>query len=402
MTLNLTANAEEKKNDIWTLENSLKRLFEENEIIKAFSGSTESIKALITSGRMPNPEIEIGATNEFSVQKGKRGYDYNTISISQKFPLAELFYGKDVRKANYKKSLSDKDDLILKLNLEFSLIFRELQYKKGLLDLANNELILLKKQISDKKQKVVRFQSPLDKTKMELIINEGFINMKKIEEEIHELEAKIKTFLNISEKNEFNVSSIQKLKNIGHQISKSPSHPAVNSLVAEKYSIEKQITKEKTNRFGEVELTAFNQQEFIFNKPTSTNGALIKFSIPLWSWRGSKINSLKHKKTEISYRLNSIKRIYKSEQQIIFKHYKHQLNLQGFILSTQIPKAKIFLDKTIKSYAVGQTNILSLIDAYQGYFGAKKTLLELLHGGWREYEELRYLTNNFQKIGGTK
>lgn len=397
-----TANAEEGKNKIWTLESSVKRLIEENEIVKSFSDSAKSTKELINSSRLPNPEIEVGATNSFSVQTGKSGYEYNTISISQSFPLAELIYGEDVDKATYDKSLSDKDDLVLKLKLRFSLLFREFQYKKGLLDLANNELSLLNRQISKKKQKLVRFQSPLDKTKMQLIINDVLINKKKIEEEIHELEARIKTYLKLTEKDGFNVTSIQKLQGIDYDLAKAPEHPTIKSLSAEKLSVEKQISKEKAKRFGEIEITAFNEREFIFNKPTDTNGAMVKFSFPLWDWRGSQVSSLNYKKSEINYKLSSAKRTYQNERKTIFRHYKHQLALQKLILKTQIPKAKTFLNKTIKSYSVGQTSILSLIDAYKEYFGAKRSFLELLHTGWGEYEELRYLTNNFQNMGGTK
>ena len=268
--------------------------------------------------------------------------------------------------------------------------------------MANNELSLLNKQISKKKQKLVRFQSPLDKTKMQLIISDVLINKKRIEEEIHELEARIKTYLRIPENDEFNVPSIQKLVAISYDLSKSPEHPTIKSLSAEKLSVEKQVSKEKAKRLGEFEITAFNQREFIFNKPTDTNGAMIKFSFPLWDWRGSQVRSLNYKKSEINYKLNSVKRTYQSERETIYRHYKHQLALQKLILSTQIPKAKTFLDKTIKSYSVGQTSILSLIDAYKEYFGAKRGLLELLNEGWGEYEELRYLTNNFQNVGGTK
>lgn len=397
-----TANAEEGKNKIWTLENSVKRLIEKNEVIKSFDDLVNSKKEIIDSSRLPNPEIEIGVTNAFKVQTGQSGYEYNALSISQAFPLAELIYGKDVDRAAYDKSLSDKDDLVLRLKLKFSLLFREFQYKKGLLDLANNELSLLSRQISKKKQKLVRFQSPLDKTKMQLIINDVLINKMKIEEEIHELEARIKTYLKLTEKDGFIVTSIQKLQSIDYNLAKAPLHPTIKSLSAEKLSVEKQISKEKAKRFGEIEITAFNEREFIFNKPTDTNGAMFKFSFPLWDWRGSQVSSLNYKKSEISYKLISAQRTYQNERKTILRHYKHQLALQKLILKTQIPKAKTFLDKTIKSYSVGQTSILSLIDAYKEYFGAKRSLLELLHTGWGEYEELRYLTNNFQNIGGAK
>ena len=76
LSLVWTANAEVKNNKVWTLESSVKRLIEENEIVKSFSDSAKSTKELINSSRLPNPEIEIGVTNAFKVQTGQSGYEY--------------------------------------------------------------------------------------------------------------------------------------------------------------------------------------------------------------------------------------------------------------------------------------------------------------------------------------
>lgn len=391
--------AEEKlspNKDNWTLEESINRLIDANELVQSTNESVNSLKSLIGSSRIPNPELELGVTNEFRVNTGKSGYDYNSITISQSFPIAELLYGKDVDQTTFKIGHADRENFILRLKLNFALLYREFQYKKGLLSLADTELSLLRDQISNKKQKLVRFQGPLDKSKMELIVSEALINRKSLEEEIHELEARVKTYLKISNDEEFNISPIQKLKAINFNVKKTAKHPKIKSLTFEKLKYEKLLSKERAKRFGNIELTAFRQREFIFNKPTDTNGAMLKITLPLWDWKNSQVDSLSFKKAESELELKSIERIHLSELEVISKHYQHQIEIQKLYFDTKIPKAKIFLDNTIKSYSVGQTTILSLIDAYKEYFGSKRDLLELLYGGWKEYEELRYFTSNFQ------
>lgn len=390
------------KNKYWSLDDSIQRLLSENEIVKSTNAQVESEKELVTESRLPNPEIEISATNQFKVQTGNEGYDYYTGTITQALPLADLIYGKDIAEFSYQKAIHENKDFLLKLKYQFALLYRELQYKQGSLELAESELNLLRKQISSKSQKLVRFQNPLDKSKMQLIINNANISKRRIEEEIHELEAKIKIYLKIESNVEYNVPAIEKLKVLEVVNTDAKVHPSLKSLSLQKESLISQISREKVDRFGDVEISVFQEKQFIFNKPMDTHGAMIKFKIPLWDWKSSQINSLKAKKTEIDYKITSARRNLRGQVSIISEHYKHLLSLQKLITDTQIPKAKVLLDKTIKSYSAGQTNILSLIDSYQEYFGAKRSFLELVHDGWKEYEELRYLTNDFDKMGRNK
>ena len=387
----INAVAETKKIVGWSLERSLDRLMNSSEFVKATEEASKASKSLTGASRLPNPELEIGYTDEFSVQTGTEGFDRNAIILSQRFPIADLFYGNKISKNKYQASLLNAEDLKLNLKFQFSNLYYELQYKQALLDLSSKELSLIKSGISKKGQKLVRFQNSLDKGKLNLIESRVNIERMKIEEEIHELTAQIKTYLGLDETISFSVTQIAELPSASKlNPSSLENHPKVKQIDLKKKMLKMQISQQKLNRFGDIEISAFNQKEFVFSKPLDTRGALIKFTIPLWDWKNANIDSLKYNEIETNLKGIYLKKNLKSKQEIIIEHYSHLLNIQNLISSSKVPKARKLMNKTIQSYSVGQVSILSLIDSYKEYIDSKKENLEVIFSGWKEIAEFEY------------
>jgi hypothetical protein len=387
----INAVAETKKTIGWSLERSLDRLMNSSEFVKATEEASKASKSLTGTSRLPNPELEIGYTDEFSVQTGTEGFDRNAIILSQRFPIADLFYGNKISKNKYQASLLNAEDLKLNLKFQFSNLYYELQYKQALLDLSSKELSLIKSGISKKGQKLVRFQNSLDKGKLNLIESRVNIERMKIEEEIHELTAQIKTYLGLDETISFSVTQIAELPSASKlNLSTLEDHPKVKQIDLKKKMLKMQISQQQLNRFGDIEISAFNQKEFIFNKPVDTRGALIKFTIPLWDWKNANIDSLKYNEIETNLKGVYLKKNLKSKKKIILEHYSHLLNIQNLISSSKVPKARRLMNKTIQSYSVGQVSILSLIDSYKEYIDSKKENLEVIFSGWKEIAEFEY------------
>ena len=115
----------------------------------------------------------------------------------------------------------------------------------------------------------------------------------------------------------------------------------------------------------------------------------INFELPLWDQKKGSIVKAKAEAEKVKYDLQALKQELGSK---VNKNYMH-LNLlieqiEHYKNQVLVPAQEV-LDLTIKSFEVGEVDVLALVDANNVYFDSKKHYLELIYGAWLELAELR-------------
>ncbi len=388
----LTVAAEE----VWTLESSVQQVVKISPRILAADAEIDARKgALSQAGAWPNPTIEIGGSEALGLEDGKGGSDLTSFSVSQPIPLGRLIYQRkqataELQVANHKRFYQQ----LLQENLA-SRRFHDLQLTEAGLNLAKEQLSFANRYQKGKKDsdRLVRYLSKLDKKRLNIIREIAKQNVASAEGAYSEALSNFRVALNLPQDSSSKIAPLEAV-----QIPKAllelldlqnESHAAIAAAKHNKNAAEASVSLARNKRFPDPSLTLYREKDFLNGQRQNFTGVMVNFTVPIWDFNNGNISRAKADANRAGHELEALERDLQATLRQTHLHLGHVIEQAEHYRSRILGPAKDIFTLTQKSFATGEVKILSLVDANDTYFEARKRYLELLYESWVEAADLR-------------
>ena len=387
--------------EAWTLEDSIKQALEVSPSIRSAHAEIAAKKGeLIQAGAWPNPSIELNASEKLGLQDNSGGTDLTEMSFNQPLPLGRLSRQKKESNARLKAAEASLFYQQLLQEAQTAQSFHVLQIMTAKLKLAEEQLKFAKdyqeKVDNGSKQKVVglvRYLTPLEKKRLNIILANAEQELATLKGEYSEAVSNFKTLLRLPDNDTYQVIELESVKSpepLEVLISKQDkSHPAIITLDYQQKAAEAGIAVARGEIFSDPTLSFFSERDFINDKREKFYGMAINFELPLWDQKRGSIVKARSEAEKVKYDLQALKQELSSKVNKNYMHLNRLIEQIEHYKNQVLVPAQEVLDLTIKSFEVGEVDVLALVDANNVYFDSKKHYLELIYGAWLELAELR-------------
>lgn len=381
--------------ELWTLESSVQAAIKVSPLMGAADAGVKSAEGSVTqSGSWPNPTIEVTGTNKLSINEGISGNDLTQMSFSQIVPLGRLSNEKSEATAQLRATQHAREYQQLLLEGSTAKVFHKLQITEAKFKLALEQLEFADRYQQGQKGRdpLVRYLSPLERKRLIIVRELANQEVASTEGEYGEAQSGFKTLLQLPENILYKTAPLKPyansndLKTLKDQ---SANHTSITTLKYKLEAAEASIGLAKGKRIPDLTLTFFRELDFLDNKRQYFSGATLGLTIPLWDFNSGEVAKAKADALKVKYEKQALEQELSGKLQQTYTHLGH-LVAQADNYRTKIlgPAEEVF-SLTNKSFKAGEVNVLSLIDASNTYFDARKRYLELLYESWVELAELR-------------
>ena len=389
--LPLTSNAQQ----LWTLESTVNHAVKTSPLMSVANAEIQSAEGSANqAGRWPNPVVEVTATDKLGINEAIGGNDLTQTAITQTIPLWKKSAEKNVAESELKSARTDRDYQQLILENDAAKTFHRAQFTGALFKLAQEQLGFARSSQAGRSSRdpLVRYLSPLEKKRLTIIGELAEQELASAEGELSEAQMGFKTLMQIPLEQGVEIEKIKEPTakfNVRELQQKLSQHSAIETLKFKNEAAEHAVDLAKGGRVPDLSITYFRELDFLDNRRQHFNGLTLGITLPLWNFNSGEVakaraESLKTQNQQIAMQNELLGKLHQT-----FVHFGH-LTEQAEKYRTKIlgPAEEVF-NLTNKSFKAGEVNVLSLIDASNTYFDARKRYVELLYESWIELAQLR-------------
>lgn len=346
----------------------------------------------------PNPTVSVQADNKLGLEDATGGYSVTQFAISQPLPFSRLTHQRDQAGADIAGATANRNYQQLLLEYNIARHFHALQLAEAKLQLAikrRQQAILYQKSGSKHttKNHVIRYLSPLEKMRLDIVLQAAKQNVEVAEGEHNEAAASFKALLNYPTEKNIQLTPLQSVtipeeikiyKDIHlqqHPILKVNKHAIVSAKAG--------IAVAKSQRFDDPTLTLFQERDYFSGRKQEATGIMLSVQIPLWNQNNGSVNKAKATAYQAQTELDFNKRELSTSLHKSYLHLGHLIKQAEHYRTKLLKPAKKVFTLTQKGFDAGELNILTLIDANNTYFDSQERYLELLQLGWLELADVR-------------
>ena len=381
--------------ETWTLERVVDRFLEVAPEGQIFAAEIQASRgALQQAGQWPNPQIELRADDRLGQEDGNGGVDLTQFSVSQPIPLSgRLAREIEVAEAELKAVSTSKRYQRLLLEARAARLFHTLQLSVATLKLAEERLTLADI-LRDAGRRRARAGELADLARLRLDIIREFAKqvIDRAEGTYNESLTEFRTVLNLTTTlvpNLVPLSPYGPIPTINELEAELLRHPAVSSANTFVEAARSDVALKRSERWPDPELKFFRERDFLGSRRENVTGVGIGITIPLWDLKSGRIHEARARESEARAKVQVVNRDLASLLRKSHLHLTRLVHQTAEYREKILGPANKLLDLTRKSYAVGEAEILSLIDANNTYFDSRTRYLELLQEAWLEAADLR-------------
>jgi outer membrane protein, heavy metal efflux system len=383
--------------EIWTLNSSIERAYQYAPEIKLAENEREARQAAVENAAFwPNPTVDVRVDNKLGLDDGSGGYDVTDVGITQPIPLKRLKHQKDFAEANVQ--VADHELELKRLLLETAVAkdFHELQYAQAEYAFAKERLSvatdLQEKSVKNKQGIIVRYMTPLEKMRLNIIKEEATQMESSAEGRYKEALTKFEKRLNLEVSESESAVDLQKLDSLAELKYFVDRQSAHASLAAQQKGIvaaRAEIEVAKSRRLNDPELRLSRSVDYFSQGQDEVYGLTLNVQIPLWSSKNPEVVRAEYSASQRNIELQQMRRELQIQIKQSHTHLGHLIEqAEHHKLKVLQPSAEM-LRLTNKGFISGELNLLTLIDANNTYFDAQLRYSDLLYQAWNEYADLR-------------
>lgn len=383
--------------EIWTLNSSIERAYQYAPEIKLAENEREARQAAVENAAFwPNPTVDVRVDNKLGLDDGSGGYDVTDVGITQPIPLKRLKHQKDFAEANVQ--VADHELELKRLLLETAVAkdFHELQYAQAEYAFAKERLSvatdLQEKSVRNKQGIIVRYMTPLEKMRLNIIKEEATQMESSAEGRYKEALTKFEKRLNLEVSESESAVDLQKLDSLAELKYFVDRQSAHASLAAQQQGIvaaRAEIELAKSRRLNDPELRLSRSVDYFSQGQDEVYGLTLNVQIPLWSSKNPEVVRAEYSASQRNIELQQMTRELQIQIKQSHTHLGHLIEqAEHHKLKVLQPSAEM-LRLTNKGFISGELNLLTLIDANNTYFDAQLRYSDLLYQAWNEYADLR-------------
>lgn len=387
----------EVKAEQWTLNSSIERAYQYAPEIKLAENELEARQANVgNASYWPNPTVDAKVDNKLGLDDGSGGYDVSEIGITQAIPLGRIKYQKEYAQANVQ--VAEHELMMQRLLLETAVAkdFHELQFAQAEYDFAKERLAvasdLQEKSVRNKQGVIVRYMTPLERMRLNIIKEEATQLESSAEGRYKEVLTRFLKRLNLEDSDAESVAELQQintLEDLQYYLDRQSTHA---SLVAQQQGIvaaRAEIALEKSRQLQDPELRLSRSIDYFSQGQDEIYGLMLSVQIPLWSSKSPDLVKAEYSASRRNIELSQMIRELQIQIRQSHTHLGHLIEQAAHHKLKVLQPSAEMLRLTNKGFLSGELNLLTLIDANNTYFDAQVRYSDLLYQAWTEYADLR-------------
>ncbi|MEJ2452022.1 MAG: TolC family protein [Gammaproteobacteria bacterium] len=380
----------------WTLNNSIDHMLKVAPEMRAATAEVDVRRGELTrAGAFPNPSIELRADQKLGVDDGSGGTDLTQIAISQPLPLGRL--GHQRAMATAQLSAAEQSLLQQRLLMEYhtAQVYHQLQLAQARLKLAEERLAVAESYTkSDKRGKdpIVRYLSKRERLRLSILRENARQSVATAEGRYNEAMSSFRSSLALpmdSSPKVIELGPVPAPPSLAVLQARLDQNPALVASMQEIKAARAGIDVARSQRLADPVLTVFRERDYLGGSRRDYNGIMISVQVPLWNGNNGSVSSARAEMIKAESKHRILQRDLSRRLRLHEMHLGHLISQAADYYSKLVLPTEHSLNLARKSFAAGQTDLLTLIDAYNIHFDAHFRYLGLLQQGWMEAADLR-------------
>ena len=389
----------------WTLASSLKRAMQTAPELKQSLAKISARSAEIELSDMwPDPSIELRVDNKLGKDDASGGYDLTDVVISQPIPLSRLKYQRSVAEAQLMATEYSRQYLAMQLQNRVAKVFHQLQ-------LTSAELSVAKKrhQLADELERqsgknadgvVVRYLTPLEKTRLKIIREEARQAAASAEGEYSESLSEFRRLLGIdtdsagsSASASVSVSELEPVRDIpsiDRLRAQLDAHAQLAGQQQQVIAARHQVDVERSSQMVDPTVSLIRTRDTFDYGRDDVYGIMFNLQIPISDRTSKAASKANHLATEQRIELDRMQRDLHINLKQSHTHLHHLVEQAEDYRSKVLTPAREMLALTRSGFTSGELNMLNLVDANNTYFESRLKYLDLLYQAHVELADLRF------------
>jgi len=380
----------------WTLESAIRRAMEIAPEMRAADAEVTAREAELTqAGNWPNPTIDLRADDRLGQEDGRGGTDFTQFALSQPLPLRRVSRERAVAEARLAGAGEGRRLRRLELERLAAQVFHELQRAQAKLELARARLKETESYpgAGGARDRLVRYLAPLERARLAILREEANQAVAAAEREREQALIAFRARLALPADATAEATPLAESPAPSDIVALERSlenHPLLAAVRKEQEAAEANIVAAQSQRFADPALNLFRERDVLAGGRRDVTGVGLSIQVPLWNTSPGVVDKAKAEalraRTELDIaRRDALTRLRRSHAELT------RARVQAERVRTNLLEPAQRLDELARrSFAAGEANVLSLIDAANSYFDAQARYVELLVQAQGAAADLRF------------
>ncbi|OGW60804.1 MAG: hypothetical protein A2638_00075 [Nitrospirae bacterium RIFCSPHIGHO2_01_FULL_66_17] len=377
---------------VWTLEVSVRRALDTApEVRVADAQVTVREGGLRQADAWPNPAVELRADQKLGIEDSRGGTDLTQVAISQPLPLWRLTRQRRVAEAQLASEHENRRYQHLLLEQQVAQTYHALQLDAARYALARERRDLME-EIATTRDRLVRYLAPAERGRLGILRAQAAQAIASAEGEYAETAAHLRALLALPAETEPQPTPLVPAISpapLDTLLARLAGHPGIAGARLEQDAARAGIDAARSQRSADPVLSLFRERDFFGGQRREFGGVTLSVQIPLWNLNNGGVTKAVAETEAARARHDARARDLDARLRKSHLHLNHLIEQAVHHRSEVLePSARLFA-LTRKSFATGEVNVLTLVDAHDNYFSARSRYLELLTQQWLEATDLR-------------
>lgn len=380
---------------VWTLESTIERAKEVAPEMRVAEAEVMARQGELTqASSWPNPTIDLRADDRLGQEDGRGGADMTQFALSQPLPLRRVARERAVAETRLAGAEEGRRLRRLELERAAAQAFHDLQRAQAKIELARARLKETESYpgTGGGRDRLVRYLAPLERARIPILREEANQAVAAAEREREQALIAFRARLALPADAAAEVVPLAELpapSTLETLERNLENHPLLIAARKEQEAAEANIAAAQSQRFADPALNLFRERDILAGGRRYVTGVGLSVQVPLWNTNPGVVDKAKAEalrartEFELAHRelLTRLRRSHAELMRASAQAERVRANL--------LEPAQRLNDLTRRSFAAGETNVLTLIDAANSYFDAQARYVELVAQVQEAASELR-------------
>lgn len=379
----------------WTLAASVQRAHEvAPERQQADARVAQRAGELRQAGAWPNPVVEVSGDQALSMETGDTALGWRYVGVSQPLPLLRLARQRRAAEARLAGEQESRRDYGLQLEHKVAQAFHALQLAAAHHELARERFDAMEAIIATR-DRLVRYLAPADRLRLDILRAQADQAIAATEGELTEAASRLRTLLALPADDDprpVALAPVTAPPPLDDLLARLESHPGAAAARLERDAARAEVDAARSQRFADPAVSLFRERDIIGGVERDYSGVGLSVQLPLWNLNGGGVERATGEAAAAHARMQMQRRDLDAQLRKSYLHLRHLIEQAEQHRRTVLEPGQRLFGLARRSFAAGENNVLALVDAHDGYFGARNQYIELLTQQWLEAADLRYAT----------
>jgi cobalt-zinc-cadmium efflux system outer membrane protein len=369
----------------WTLADSVRRALDTAPELRGAEAEVAARAGELTQAEAwPNPSVNLSANNRLGLEDGRGGASLTHIGLSQPLPLRRIARQRAAAEANLDSARENLRYRHLLLEREIARVFHTLQLAAAKHQLAEERKRLVAESLNDSRKSVadrlVRYLTPLERQRMSILNEEAIQADAVAERELEKARIDFRTLLALpggTLAEPVALTLPPEPASLAVLTQELDAHPALQAARKEAEAAQAAVAVAESQRYADPTLNLYRERDYLAGARRDVTGVGISVQIPLWNTNSGTVARAGAEAARMQAQLILAQRDARSRLEQAHAQLLRLLNQTGRVRTNLLEPARTMYTLTRRSFAAGELNVLTLVDANNTYFDSLARYLEL-------------------------